>query len=382
MAQTHDFGSEFCGSYILDKIRANDERFKQVFSPATVRVGDFDWPRPDYVIQDLDSSATYALEYKPPMQSKREYVCGLGQAITYLQHHTYSGLIVPRYSDDGFHISDFLKDVFNTAPMVNSPISLFVYNNDFSAVDIINSIDHVRENFIAQRLETVSKTFWCWWRDMSFSDVFQLLKLSFEFNSCDGDIYSDYIYPTFWKMLIEGKCYDFEGNVRRITNSKNSKISLKQNYRIPLVQLGLCTNVECRLTNLGFKLLSIGTRYGAYSQIFKDALAYLILIDGKHLDLINFIEKFQRIHTVSATSERFKIELEDSLTEQGMIGRRKPTAVTTNAKGSYIRDEFKLWNKLDILNLRNSTQYFFPGRGLRFNWERITKILTNASLEI
>lgn len=381
MAQFHDYGAEICGSLILDKIRANDSDFKQIFSPSTVRIGDFEWPRPDYVIQDLDTSATYALEFKPPMQSKREYVCGLGQSLTYLQHHTYSGLIVPRCSDDGFPIASFLQTVFEAEPIKNSPVSLFLYNEDFTSLELIKPILREREDFTPKRLETTSKTFWCWWRDMSFSDIYQLLRLSFEYNSYNGDIYSNYIYPAFWNMLISGKCYDFEGKVRCINDSEKSKSSMKQNYRIPLVQLGLCTNLECRLTKLGFKVLSIGTRYGVNSRIFKDALAYIILTDGKHLDLINFIDRFQRISSISDKSSQYKLDLEKSLTEQGLIGKRKPSAITTNAKLSYIRDEFKLWNKLGLLLGCHKNQYFHPGQGLKFNWETITDILTNSSLE-
>lgn len=379
MAQFHDFGAESCGSFILNKIRANDSRFKQVFSPSMVRIGDFEWPRPDYVIQDLDTSATYALEYKPPMQSKREYVCGLGQSLAYLQHHTYSGLIIPKQAEDGFNISEFMLDVFKTKPMIGAPVSLFLYNDDLSSVDILQPIEHEREDFESHRMEGSAKTFWCWWRDMSFSDLFQLLKLSFDYNSFSGDIYSEYIFPQFWNMLVSKECFDFEGKVRNVSSEK-SRQSSKQNYRIPLVQLGLCTNLECRLTNLGFKLLSIGLRYGSQSQIFRDSLAYLILTDGKHLDLINFINKFQQVHPVPSKSDDYRLALEASLTDNGLIGKRKPTAITTNAKVSYIRDEFKLWNKLGLLETR-SGKYFFPNVGLRFDWERITSVLTNAAID-
>lgn len=381
MAQTHDYGAEMCGSFILEKIRAQESDFKQVFSPSTVRIGDFDWPRPDFVIQDLDTSATYALEFKPPMQSKREYVCGLGQSITYLQHHTYSGLILPKVADDGFPIASFIEDVFSSWPMEHSPISLYIYESDFSKVEIKKQILTTRENFTPQTIEGSSKTFWCWWRDMSFSDIFQLLKLSFDYNHFEGDIYSEHIYPRFYEMLISGECYDFEGHKRNVNPSDSSRKSLKQNYRIPLVQLGLCTGLECRLTKLGFKVLSLGTRYGVNSRIFTDAIAYLVLTDGKHIDLINFIDKFQRLNTIPGSSEAYKLLLEDNLTQQGLIGRRKPTAITTNAKATYIRDEFKLWNKFGLLLPKNRTAYFFPNEGLRFNWERITEILTSCAIE-
>lgn len=380
MAQEHDFAAEKCGSIIMEHLRANDTQYMQVFSPNISRIGDFDWPRPDYVMIDNESNATYALEYKPPLMSKREYVCGLGQAITYLQHHTYSGLILPQKSDDGFPIADFIKDSLEANEFKGAPISLYAYNSDFSEVDILKPITVQRCDFSPISAESTTKTFWCWWRDMSFSDLFQLLTLSLKYNDYEGDIYSEYIYPEFWRMLITGQCKDFEGNTRNIKDRRTSMLSQKQNYRIPLVQLGLCTNLECRLTELGFTLLSIGIRFGPFSKMFKDALAYLVLVDGKHLDLIHLVDSFQRLSTIPIKQDEYKLGLEQMLSNAGMIGPRKPGRVTTDAKGSYIRDEFKLWNKLDLLNRISKTRYFIPNVGLDFNWKRITEILTNVKL--
>ena len=378
MAQFHDFGAEKCGGFILEQIRNSNPDYKQVFSSTSCRIGDFDWPRPDYVIMDLDTSATYALEYKPPMMSKREYVCGLGQSITYLQHHTYSGLIIPERADDGFSIGDFIKDVLTSPLFINTPISLFTYDKNIEQVKILKPISCVRTGFSPLSVDSSPKTFWCWWRDMSHSDLFQLLQLSLKYNDCEGDIYTDYIYPEFWQMLISGKCCDFDGNVRKVTDSEKSKASQKQNYRIPLVQLGLCTNLECRLTELGYNLLGLGIRYGVNSKVFLDALTYLVLVDGKHLDLINEVSLIQRNGGIPSTSSDFKLYLDNILTQQGMIGKRKPTAVSTGAKETYIRDEFKLWNKLGLLYRKNTTQYFIKNQGLDFNWQRINEVLING----
>ena len=381
MAQIHDEGAEKCGNFILDQIRKNNESFRQVFSPSLHRIGDFDWPRPDFVCMDDKNNSTYALEYKPPMQSKREYVCGLGQSITYLQHHTYSGLILPVQSDDGFSISNFMFDVMNTEPLKDSPNSLYVYDSDYN-VRLLKPINRLRSSFANKSAQELDKTFWCWWRDMSHYEVFTLLKLSFEFGDKPGDIYTDCIFPKFWGMVTSGQIKDFDGNFRSVKDSSMS--SYKQNYRIPFEQLGLWTSKEGHLSTLGFKLLSIGMQWGADSSNFRDALAYLILTEGKHLDLIHTISRIQEEQKgfIPAKSKDFLQFLDEQLTSLGMIGKRKPTAITSNAKASYVRDEPKIWNKFGLVKQRSVNRYFFERSGYHFDWERITAILRNGGIDL
>ncbi len=375
MAQEHDAGAEKCGGFILQQIRSSVAPYQQVFSPSLRRIGDWGWPRPDYVCYDDNKHVSYALEYKPPMQSKREYVCGLGQTITYLQKHTYSGLILPERADDGFQIAAYIKDVLASDVMKNTPISLYSYKPEDFSVSILKAIRGERTfTASASATDEGNKTFWCWWRDMSFYEVYDLLKLSFQYADLEGDIYTDHIFPDFWRRLTTGKCKDFEGHFRHVQDS--SPGSYKQNYRIPFEQLGLWTSKEGKLSDVGFKLLEIGTRYGSDSANFKNALSYLILTTGHHIDLIHAVDEIQQSYQ-SGTSMEFKQILDDELTDRGLIGKRKPTAVTTNKKGSYIRDELKLWNKMGLLHCTGN-RYFDPQRGLSFNWSRITDVLTNG----
>lgn len=376
MAQTHDIAAEHCGNFILSQIRADNSSYRQIFSNSLHRIGDFRWPRPDYVCFDEEKKISYALEFKPLMQSKREYVCGLGQSITYLQHHNYSGLIIPEYADDGFPIADFMLDVFNSEPLLNSYVSLFSYNQNLD-VSIRRGISRERTD-VVNIGDIENKTFWCWWRDMSHYELLALLELSFKYYKETGDIYTNFIYPEFVSMYRKGQCLTFEGQPRKTPTEKSIK-SFKQNYRIPFEQLGLWTSKEGRLSDLGMRLLTIGVKYGAESKNFRDAIAYLLLTVGKHLDLIHIVSDIQDKFDIPKTSEEFKVLLDKELSERGMIGKRKPTAVTTNAKGSYIRDEFKLWNKFGLIK-GNSSRYFEPYVGLSFDWGRITELLSNNSL--
>ncbi|MBO5957888.1 MAG: hypothetical protein J6Q39_10085 [Bacteroidales bacterium] len=73
----------------------------------------------------------------------------------------------------------------------------------------------------------------------------------------------------------------------------------------------------------------------------------------------------------------FRQLLDIELTERGLIGKRKPTAITTDSKGSYVRDELKLWNKFGLLQCKNN-RYFDKEKGLTFNWQKITEVLTSG----
>lgn len=95
--------------------------------------------------------------------------------------------------------------------------------------------------------------------------------------------------------------------------------------------------------------------------------------------MINLVDKFQKATEIASSSKEHALDLERFLSDNGCIGKRKPTAIKTGAKSSYMRDEMKLWNKLGLLYTYNPTSYFFPGVGYKFNWEKITEVLISGN---
>jgi hypothetical protein len=287
----------------------------------------------------------------------------------------YAGLIVPQYADDNFQIANFIKDTLTAPEFSDVAVSLFAYNHNNYEIDILHSIKKLRTTDITAIKQEDVKTFWSWWRDMSQYELYDLLNLSFVYGDIDEDIYTDRIYPHFYKMMTNKATKQWNGKPRDKTASDASMKSEKQNYKIPLVQLDLWTRDEGRLTVRGYDLLQIGKLYGAGSAKFLDKLAYLVLVSGRHLDIINMIGKFQKQREIPQSSKDYVLLLEEHLTDCGCIGKRKPSAVTTGAKISYLRDEPKLWNKLGLLEKHTANNYFFPGEGFRFNWDRISSLL-------
>ena len=377
MGEFHDQEATYYGDKILSRIRAADSKFRQIFTTSLVRTGAWDWPRPDYVCFDEKLKVNYALEFKPPAQTKREYLCGLGQSLAYLSQSAYSGLIVPVVADDGYPIANFIKETLDAPEFDKVTTSLFAYDPADRSLEILRPIRVKRKlSQVASQQKEDAKTFWCWWRDMSHYELFDLLRLSFIYNEEKGDIYSKHIYPKFYDMMIHGKTKQWDGTPRRKTPSESSRKSEKQNYNIPLVQLGLWSRGEGRLTDSGYTLLRIGQKYGAGSRQFIDAIAYILLMVGRHLELINIVKRFQDVTPPTTTSKDYALALDNYLTSCGCIGKRKPTAVKTGAKNSYVRDEMKLWNKFGFLKTEGGS-YYCKGAGYNFNWQRITEVLTN-----
>ena len=133
-----------------------------------------------------------------------------------------------------------------------------------------------------------------------------------------------------------------------------------------------------KLTLKGEKLLAVGDFYGVDSKEYFDSLSKLILIDGKHLDLIRIVVEFQKENEacLPSGSAEYLLLLDDYLTRNGYIGTRKPSAIKTGAKKTYVRDEPKLWNKLGyVKNKEGLSKYYTPYKGIIFNWDVINEVL-------
>lgn len=259
-------------------------------------------------------------------------------------------------------------------------IGIIVYDK-YANIKVLKSFQ-IPDNLAVQRTETEWKSYWCWWRDSSHYEVADLLKLSLSYDKEQGDIYSQYVYPKFFNMLISGETRQWDGKPRVKKYSSASYKAEKQNYKIPMCQLGFWDVETGHITIKGKKLLEIVNRFGADSDIFIDSLAKIILIDGKHLNLVKDLDEFQKDcpEYIPKSSSEFFILFDSYMTNRNSMGTRKPSAVKTGAKRSYVRDEPKLWNKLGIINTFGNGRYYQPFKGISFNWERINKILLSNVL--
>ena len=70
------------------------------------------FPSPDGSFHDPDNGLLIAIEFKPPSETKRRILTGLGQTIAYLNKYSLSYFICPE-SVEGFQIAKFIKEIFD-----------------------------------------------------------------------------------------------------------------------------------------------------------------------------------------------------------------------------------------------------------------------------
>jgi hypothetical protein len=329
--------------------------------------GVLDWPRPDNAFQDATTGASLAIEFKPPGHGKSEYVRGLGQIMTYLRTFESAILVMPRLALDGFEIADYVAEVLRDSAA--SRLSLGVLSFDENPGDLKSLIA------VRPRLEDpppipkgAKAVFWAYWRELSPHDLFVLLKLLDRKEAA-----FDEAYPLFWSRFRQkGKAKTWEGKPRKRPGPEKPFASELANDQLSFRHLGLIDSRK-RLTEAGHELLRHGKVYGPDSQSFRMALGRHILIDGRHLELIFWVDETQRLISANdkADSKTFLRRLDEALERTGVISK----VPSGDGKLSFVRDEPKLWNKLGLLARKSANRYFFEGEGYRFDWRRIISMV-------
>lgn len=325
--------------------------------------GIVDWPRPDIAFEDPATKATLAIEFKPPNQTKREYVTGLGQMLTYLEGFEFSGLVLPDKSADGFAIAVHMAGVMERE-LSDRPLMLMSYG---AAVDVLTVHRPLvpRTDADFSPISRIRRgAFWAYWRDLSNYDLLEILRIV---DANPGRSF-DKSYSLFWKrFVLKGKARTWEGAIRVKSQAAQMQPELV-NAQYSLRHCGLLTS-DGALSLAGLELLHVGKIYGAESDAFLTILAGRVLLDGNHLELILWIEERTRDISPKAkrTSSDYLDGIDEALVAAGVIPPRAAGAV----KPHFFRDEAKLWNKLGLLHRRTTTQYFFPGDGYRFDWRAI-----------
>jgi hypothetical protein len=275
-----------------------------------------DWPRPDIAFEDRSTNASLAIEFKPPGQPKREYVTGLGQAITYLEDFEFAAIILPKHTE------------------------------------IPKGIGR--------------RVFWSYWRDLSNHDLFILLSEMMKSRTSSFES----AYRTYWKkFLTKGKALTWEGKKRKSKDPLSASFKSEElNAFLSLRHIGLI-NSENRLTEEGSRLARLGMVYGADSASFLSFLANRVLSNGRHLDLVFWVDEQQR--KISADKKQsahdYYVELDICLQKEGII----PSVPDGSGKPTFLRDEQKLWNKMGLLVPYKKRSYFHPSIGLAFSWRNI-----------
>lgn len=382
---THDVLAYAIGTEAVRRVRAGLGPWNTIFSADSYVTASRSWPMPDFVLVDTSNGLTAAAEFKPPKQSKREYLTGLGQAVAYARDFDYGLLILPTIADDGYQIAAHVKSVLTQPPFAAAPVGVLSYD---PAVLSPASPAFLELHFFMARTgrpsnpANLDQSFYAKWREMSPEEAFWYLVFSYEEKqnpSATTGTVRDRAFDKLWTRIQAGKVHHWAGGIRHYTNTAAIKTGVLKNYRNFLFHLDW-TDSDGSLTKEGLEALHVGSLYGASSRPFLDAIATAALIQGKHLILFNAVSEFQDMIGEIADEQTWLSELETFLENKGLL-KRNPARAAAAVSGSarqFLKAEKQFWKQLGLIIPRGK-RVFHPGRGFIFNWARITSLLQEAT---
>lgn len=335
---------------------------------------------PDFVLVD-SSNVTLAAEFKPPQQTKREYLTGLGQAIAYTRDFDYGLLVLPEIADDGYPIAKHVVSVLEEDAWENSPVGVISYDPKiFSPATpaIVESRFFTRRIVRPKSAATLDSSFYAKWREISLEEMFFLLRYTYDESrqpTSTGGTVRDRAFERLWGDIQAGRLHHPGGGVRHYNDVTKLKVGVGKNYRNFLFHIGW-TEADGALTKSGLEALHVGTLYGSGSRPFMDAAARSLLLEGKHLILFNAIEEFQSSLAVIPEQSKWLDSMEADLESRGLLERNfgRAAAARVGSTRQFFKAEKQLWRMLELIR-PNGQRVYHGGRGLIFNWARITDLI-------
>jgi hypothetical protein len=375
---THDLLSYAVAGYAVRQFRAQSPGWDGVFSAEVHVTASRLWPQPDFVVVDENSSLSLAAEFKPPRQTKREYLTGLGQAVAYTRDFSHAALIVPDRADDGYPIADHILDVLIQEAYDSAPIALWSYDPSVLTAEV-GTISVSRP--VIQRRDGTSPrpaladSFYAKWREASPMEIGLYLELLYEEGRSESEVpVRDRAFARLWARIVAGQTTFWAGGTRSVSDTPANRTAWGKNYRNFVSHLEWM-NSDGRLTESGLDALHVATIYGATSAVFLDHITVATLTAGKHLVLINAIEKIQNDLDIIDEGS-WLAALEQRLESEGLLKRNpeRSAAATQQSPRGFLKAEKQLWRSLEVI-VPAGPRVFHPGRGFIFDWDRITSLL-------
>jgi len=362
--QSHDEMAFEVARTIREHVVKGTSPWKNLYKSTIVITSSSEWPEPDFVFDDQEK-LTYGFEFKPPEQVRREYIMGVGQALTYLNHFSHSTLILPTRAEN-FDIAQYVGDLVQNIPL---RIGVICYDPaDIRQLKVL--VPYPRDPLgPLQKRAALGKVFWAFWMDQSIHEFYLMLKGSYDHRSAAGDI-KQKVFTEVFEMMKQSKTYANDGTPRQL--GKRLKFSSWfLNYKLPFMHCALWS-MDGKPTLVGNRILSIGDTYGWDSVEFRNALAKAYLENGRHLLLMKYIWDIQ-IDTINQgikhdTTKEYLNHMANQLMERGF--GRAHRGVRRNLQAM-----ISLWGGGFRILKQRGKSYYFKGFGLVPDWGKITTVL-------
>lgn len=419
MSLNHHLLAKATTDSVLAKFKSGEWKCCNDIGIGFYRVGcDNTFPSPDAAFYDDEKKVTVSFEFKPPTESKRGILTGLGQSIAYLNSSNLSYLVIPQRLED-FDIGNYMTELFTNQIEENLPIGLIVYDNNIPAsVSLVHNVDTI--NDVTEHRVVANGRFWAKLQDLPIPLFHLLLHCYYlkKIGQVKGDAFSycwqTYLVPpnvleklvaqpvknwngdfietlpgkkkmTFFEKKINkvNKMPNGESKEEAVKNlikdantdyrQDNSFNSYKKNYVTFLKHIGVIDSTG-NLTEDGFKLYHLGLVNGPKSKIFYDYFIKTVLIVGHHLDLIfdvdSLFNKYKGQKSMTEIRKQMLIDYE----ERGMIKHNPNRIVGASSSVEFLKYETVFWNSLNLVVETSGKP------AISFNWKKITEVCSLPEL--
>jgi hypothetical protein len=378
---------------------------------------DSTFPSPDAAFYDDAKKLMVTFEFKPPTETKRGILTGLGQSIAYLNSSNLSYLIVPQTLED-YRIGEYMTDLYQNQIKENLPIGLILYeNNNPTNVSLVHNVNNLVKT---KEFKSVANgRFWAKHLDMPIPLFHLILHCYYlkkigqiprdAFAYCwDKYLVPDHVLNTLTPTSIKDLNGDLiktlsgrkniiflekkTAEIRKLSGQlKDTAIadlkkdadtsfvgdnyynSIKKNFVTFLKHIGVVDSMG-NLTEDGFKLYHLGLVNGPNSKIFHDYFTQTVLITGHHLDLIFDLDNLCNQYRGRYGIFQIRDIMLNDYEAKGMIKRNPNRKAGDESKVEFLKYEFILWNSLG-LTVKTSGK-----PEISFNWKKITEVCSMPEL--
>lgn len=423
MSTPHNIQARQIANMMIDTWRGGSNLNNILGSDVFLTRSQFDFPSPDGTFYVPSKKTRVTMEFKPFNETARGVLTGVGQTVAYLNKNTASYLVVPDIVED-FPIGDYLEETFKKVFYNRLPIGLITFDpKDLTKIkwrcDIGLRLVSDKDYPIG-----TDTNYWAAWRDTPPHAIFLLLKIA---NECtlmgvrerSKDIwdryYNEYFSTpeiretlervpskvNFWdreepQMTLESTKEDLRKKILIGVISKEEALKelarrsspdetdnhyhdTKKNHFNFINHLQLWDS-KFNLTDCGKKLLNSALINGENSDKFKMDLARIILVDGRHFELItDIITAIKSATSTPSSTDEAKTVIFDFLEEKGFIKRNSNR--TTSGVRKFLSSEFNLWSNFGFIK-KSGQAFYDPIKGYDFNWELINGLVFQDGISV
>ena len=188
------------------------------------------FPSPDGTFFDPSNNFSSALEFKPPTETKRGILTGLGQSIAYLDKHSLSYLAIPSRVEH-FDMGTYMDRIYEENIKNKMPVALVVYDYQNPTNILIHKEPTVEINIGQLTLsEAQSGRYWAKWIDLPLHALWVLLDISYKIDD-EGDrkrniwnkFFLEYVYPEQYRNQFE----EYESEIQLVNGEKYKPMKKK-----------------------------------------------------------------------------------------------------------------------------------------------------------